>query len=169
STAQQWWINEDTSTAQPQPRLRRRQRHFHSHWRALRSARHGFSAQPRNQPRHRRLRGRSERNRLQRRFRQLSVGGRISRILHAVFHTLVGASKPISGESSMFDSTSRVFARRKPIAACLATALCLAAPAAAIATPTTWTVNTCSEANTGSGTTGSLRFAAQNAVSGDTI
>ena len=69
----------------------------------------------------------------------------------------------------MFDSTSRALARRKPIAACLATALCLAAPAAAIATPTTWTVNTCSEANTGSGTTGSLRFAAQNAVSGDTI
>lgn len=33
----------------------------------------------------------------------------------------------------------------------------------------TWTVNTCSEANTGSGTTGSLRYAAANALSGDTI
>ena len=58
---------------------------------------------------------------------------------------------------------------RSALAACVATALCLGAPAAAMAVPTTWTVNTCSEANTGSGTTGSLRYAAANAISGDTI
>ena len=58
---------------------------------------------------------------------------------------------------------------RSALAACVATAICLGAPAAAMAVPTTWTVNTCSEANTGSGTTGSLRYAAANAISGDTI
>ena len=58
---------------------------------------------------------------------------------------------------------------RCALAACVATALCLGAPAAALAVPTTWTVNTCSESNTGSGTTGSLRYAAANAISGDTI
>lgn len=70
----------------------------------------------------------------------------------------------------MFDSTSRVRARRRPIAACLATALCLAAPAVAFATsPVTWTVNSCNETNAGSGTTGTLRYAAANAASSDII
>lgn len=36
-------------------------------------------------------------------------------------------------------------------------------------TATTWTVDTCNEANAGSGTTGSLRYAAANAIGGDTI
>lgn len=57
---------------------------------------------------------------------------------------------------------------RRSLAACIAAAISLAAPAA-FAVPTTWTVNTCSEANTGSGTTGSLRYAAANAASGDNI
>ena len=34
---------------------------------------------------------------------------------------------------------------------------------------TTWTVNTCSEANSGSGTIGTLRYAVANAASGDTV
>jgi hypothetical protein len=46
-------------------------------------------------------------------------------------------------------------------------AFAVAAPAATAAT--TWTVNTCSEGTSGSGTTGSLRFAIANAASGDTI
>ena len=58
--------------------------------------------------------------------------------------------------------------RRKLLGACLAAALCLATPLAATAA-TTWTVETCSEAVTGTGTTGSLRYAAANAASGDTI
>lgn len=71
----------------------------------------------------------------------------------------------------MFDSTapSRASMRRKPLAACLAMAFCLAAPAASAVAATTWTVNTCSDANAGSGTTGSLRYAAANAVTGDTV
>jgi hypothetical protein len=68
----------------------------------------------------------------------------------------------------MFDSTSRLPARRKPIAAGMAAIFSLAAPAA-MAVPTTWTVNTCDQANVGTGTTGSLRYAAANALSGDTI
>ncbi|MGN6521196.1 MAG: choice-of-anchor Q domain-containing protein [Dokdonella sp.] len=70
----------------------------------------------------------------------------------------------------MFDSISRVHAsaRRTPLGIGLAAALCLgtAMPAAAA---TTWTVDTCDEAATGSGTTGSLRYAAANAAAGDTI
>lgn len=68
----------------------------------------------------------------------------------------------------MFDSTSRALARRKPIAVCVAAIFSLATPIATVAA-TTWTVNTCSEANTGSGTIGSLRYAAATAASGDTI
>jgi len=34
---------------------------------------------------------------------------------------------------------------------------------------TTWTVNSCSNANTGAGNTGTLRYALTNAVSGDTV
>ncbi len=70
----------------------------------------------------------------------------------------------------MFDSISSagMSMRRKPLAACLAAMFCLTAPAAAVAA-TTWTVNTCDETNVGSGTTGTLRYAAANAVSGDTI
>lgn len=58
--------------------------------------------------------------------------------------------------------------RRKLLGACLAAALCLVTPLAATAA-TTWTVDTCGEAVTGTGTTGSLRYAAANAASGDTI
>ncbi len=57
--------------------------------------------------------------------------------------------------------------RRQPLAACVAVVLMLSAPLAEAAT--TWTVNTCDEASNGSGTTGSLRFAADSADSGDTI
>lgn len=56
---------------------------------------------------------------------------------------------------------------RKPLAACVAAALALASPFAMAAT--TWTVNTCNQDNIGSGTTGSLRYAAVHASSGDTI
>jgi len=58
--------------------------------------------------------------------------------------------------------------RHRPLAACLAAVLCVSAPVSALAA-TTWTVDTCDEASVGSGTTGSLRYAAANAVSGDTI
>lgn len=57
---------------------------------------------------------------------------------------------------------------RKSLAACLAAILGIGAPAFATAA-TTWTVDTCDDANAGSGTTGSLRYAAANAASGDTI
>ena len=67
----------------------------------------------------------------------------------------------------MFDSIARAQARRKPIAACVAAVFSLATPMA-MAT-TIWTVNTCDQANVGTGTTGSLRYAAANALSGDTI
>lgn len=51
--------------------------------------------------------------------------------------------------------------KRRPLAACIAAAMTLASP---LALATTWTVNTCDEANTGSGTTGSLRYAAAHAA-----
>ncbi len=57
--------------------------------------------------------------------------------------------------------------RRTPLAACLAVTFTLVAPAARAAT--TWIVDTCSEAMSGSGTVGSLRFAVANAASADTI
>ena len=65
--------------------------------------------------------------------------------------------------------STRLSGSRKhhPLAACVAAALALASPFAVGAA--TWTVNTCDQGNTGSGTTGSLRYAATNAVSGDTI
>jgi predicted outer membrane repeat protein len=50
----------------------------------------------------------------------------------------------------------------------VAAALALASPVAADAAAT-WTVNTCDQGYSGSGTTGSLRYAATNAASGDTI
>ena len=69
----------------------------------------------------------------------------------------------------MLESTARASARRKPLAAaCLATFFCVTAPAVSVAA-TNWTVDTCADANAGSGTNGSLRYAAANAVSGDTI
>jgi hypothetical protein len=58
-------------------------------------------------------------------------------------------------------------ARPTSLAACLAAALALSAPL--VAGAATWTVDTCSEANSGSGSTGSLRYAVANAASGDTI
>jgi hypothetical protein len=56
--------------------------------------------------------------------------------------------------------------RRRTLANCVALAFALAAPAALAAT---WTVNSCSEANSGGGNTGTLRYAAANAATGDTI
>jgi predicted outer membrane repeat protein len=56
---------------------------------------------------------------------------------------------------------------RKPLATCVAAALALASPFAMAAT--TWNVNTCSEGTSGSATTGSLRYAVANALSGDTV
>ena len=71
----------------------------------------------------------------------------------------------------MFDSTAPVCAsmRRKPLAACLTMVFCVTVPAVTAVAATTWTVDSCDDANAGSGTTGSLRFAAANAVSGDTV
>lgn len=63
--------------------------------------------------------------------------------------------------------TSKGSNSHRPLAASIAAILMLSAPLAGAAT--NWTVNTCSDANTGSGTTGSLRYAAANAASGDTI
>ncbi len=70
----------------------------------------------------------------------------------------------------MSDSTppARAALHRASLAACLAAILCLSASASAVAA-TTWTVDSCDEANVGTGTIGSLRYAAANALSGDTI
>jgi hypothetical protein len=70
----------------------------------------------------------------------------------------------------MFDTIAPAPAgwRRRPLAACAATLFCVSATATAAAA-TIWTVDSCNEASVGSGTTGSLRYAAANAVSGDTI
>ena len=57
--------------------------------------------------------------------------------------------------------------RRKPLATCVAALFALASPIAMAAN--TWTVNSCSDANSGGGFTGTLRYAAANALSGDTI
>lgn len=56
---------------------------------------------------------------------------------------------------------------RRPLAIAVASVLTLSSPCALAAT--TWTVNTCDQAYIGSGTAGSLRYAATNAASGDTI
>lgn len=56
--------------------------------------------------------------------------------------------------------------KRHPLAACIAATLALASP---LAFATTWTVNTCDQGYSGSGTIGSLRYAATNAASGDSI
>ena len=53
-----------------------------------------------------------------------------------------------------------------PLAACLASTLLPATPASAA---TTWTVDNCGDAAVGAGTSGSLRYAAANASSGDTV
>ena len=58
--------------------------------------------------------------------------------------------------------------KHRSLAASVAAALALASPVAADAAAT-WTVNTCDQGYSGSGTTGSLRYAATNAASGDTI
>jgi hypothetical protein len=60
--------------------------------------------------------------------------------------------------------------RRKPLATCLAATLCLSVSATATAA-TTWTIDRCdpTDVGVGGGTTGSLRYAAARAVSGDTI
>lgn len=63
--------------------------------------------------------------------------------------------------------TSKGSNPHRPLAASIAAILMLSAPLADAAT--TWAVNTCNEASIGSGTTGSLRYAAANAASGDTI
>jgi hypothetical protein len=70
----------------------------------------------------------------------------------------------------MFDSIppAHLPMRRRPLAGCLAAVLCLTAPAAGVAA-TTWTVDTCNDASAGSGTTGSLRYVAANAASGDSV
>ena len=56
---------------------------------------------------------------------------------------------------------------RRPLAIAVASVLTLSSPFALAAT--TWTVNTCDQGYSGSGLTGSLRYAATNAASGDTI
>lgn len=58
--------------------------------------------------------------------------------------------------------------RNKRLANCVAALLASSSPLA-MALPTTWTVNSCSDANSGSGTTGTLRFAVQHAASGDVV
>lgn len=70
----------------------------------------------------------------------------------------------------MFDTivSPRAAVRRKPLAACLAAILCCGGSTIASAA-TTWTVNTCDEATAGSGTTGTLRYVAANAITGDSI
>lgn len=57
--------------------------------------------------------------------------------------------------------------RRARLATCIAAALTISSPLALAAT--TWTVNSCNQANSGSGTTGTLRYAVANAASGDTL
>lgn len=58
--------------------------------------------------------------------------------------------------------------RTRRLAGAIATLFALSSPLA-MALPTTWTVNSCSEANSGSGTTGTLRYAVQHAASGDVV
>jgi hypothetical protein len=53
--------------------------------------------------------------------------------------------------------------------ACLAAGFAVTESPEASAAPTSWTVNTCNEASTGSGTTGSLRYAVGHAASGDIV
>lgn len=58
--------------------------------------------------------------------------------------------------------------RRAPLAAHLVGMFALADASVACAA-TVWTVNSCSNASTGAGNTGTLRYALSNAVSGDTV
>jgi hypothetical protein len=58
--------------------------------------------------------------------------------------------------------------RVRRLAQCIAAVLTLSPPLA-MAVPTTWTVNSCSEAVSGSSTTGTLRYAVQHAASGDIV
>jgi hypothetical protein len=78
-----------------------------------------------------------------------------------------GNRAPPSGNGEIMQNTNTGSNPHGPLAASIAAILMLSAPLAGAAV--TWTVNTCTEANTGSGTTGSLRYAAANAISGDTI
>jgi hypothetical protein len=54
------------------------------------------------------------------------------------------------------------------LAGSVAALLALSSPLA-LALPTTWTVNSCSDATSGSGTTGTLRYAVKHAASGDVV
>lgn len=58
--------------------------------------------------------------------------------------------------------------RTRQLAGSIAALFALSSPLA-MALPTTWTVSSCSEANSGSGTTGTLRYAVQHAASGDVV
>jgi len=58
--------------------------------------------------------------------------------------------------------------RTRQLAHSIAALFALSSPLA-MALPTTWTVSSCSEANSGSGTTGTLRYAVQHAASGDVV
>lgn len=66
----------------------------------------------------------------------------------------------------MLATQTRLRVRR--LAHCVATLLALSPPLA-MALPTTWTVNSCSDAVSGSGTSGTLRYAVQHAASGDVV
>jgi hypothetical protein len=59
-------------------------------------------------------------------------------------------------------------ARTRRLAGSISALFALSSPPA-MAAPTTWTVNSCSDATSGIGTTGTLRYAVQNAASGDVI
>lgn len=58
--------------------------------------------------------------------------------------------------------------RPRHLASSIAAWFAISSPVA-MALPTTWTVNSCSDANSGSGTTGTLRYAVQHAASGDVV
>jgi hypothetical protein len=70
---------------------------------------------------------------------------------------------------SAFSSLDRL--QRKPLAACVTAVMALSLPSIALAVPTTWTVDSCDQGNSGDlmSLTGTLRFAVENAASGDII
>lgn len=65
-------------------------------------------------------------------------------------------------------SSSISHPRSRHLASSIAAWFAISSPVA-VALPTTWTVNSCSEASSGSGTTGTLRYAVQHAASGDVV
>jgi hypothetical protein len=69
---------------------------------------------------------------------------------------------------STFSCQARLSTRQYSLSRCIAACLCLGSPMAALAA-TTWTVSGCGNDNVGAGTVGTLRYAAANAASGDTI